>query len=159
MRLPDILLDTLSQSPGSRRSLLGSLALIAAASGSDDTASGRKRNKKRCKRRKQCGKGCCGPDSCFEESVNADNGEPLAFACCPADNLCRSTNPNFKDQCCYPDETCDPSLANDPFAQTICCRPCAGEVSGCCPNVSDECRDDVCVDSGTARLPRTRRPG
>jgi hypothetical protein len=135
---------------------VGGLALIAAATSASQPVSGKKRGKKRCKRRKRCGKGCCGADSCFAESVNADNGEPLAFTCCPADNLCRSTNPNFKDQCCYPDETCRPSLVDDPAVFTICCRPCGGN---CCINLDDECIDGECKSANTARLPRYRRPG
>jgi hypothetical protein len=159
MRLPHVLLDKLGQSPGSRRSLMGGLALIAAATGSGQPVSGKKRGKKRCKRRKRCGKGCCKADACFASSVNAQNGEALGFACCSADKLCRSTKPNFQDQCCYPDETCQPSLADNPLTQTICCRPCASEPGGCCLNVNDECTPDGCLPSETARLARTRRPG
>jgi hypothetical protein len=163
MRLRDVLLANLGQSPDSpiksRRSLLGGLALMAAVTGSSEPASGKKRKKKRCKRRKRCGKGCCGADFCFAEAVDPTNSEPLGFACCPAEKLCRSTKPPFPDQCCYPDETCDPTLADNPLAQTICCRPCTGGIGGCCLNVNDECIDGVCTASNTARLARTRRPG
>ena len=168
MGLRDVLLDNLGQSPGahveSRRSLLGGLALVIAATGSSQTASGKKRGKKRgkkhgkkrCKLQNRCGSGCCNPDSCFAESVDPTDGEPLGFACCPADKLCRSTDPLRKDQCCYPDETCDPSLAANPLSQTICCRPCGSE---CCINLDEECKDGTCQPAETARLARTRRPG
>lgn len=163
MGLRDVLLDNPGQSPGvpmeSRRSLLGGLALIAAITGSSQPVSGKggkKGNKKRCKRRKRCGKGCCGADFCFAESVDASNNEALAFACCPAEKLCRSTKPPYPDQCCYPDETCDPTLTDDPLTQTICCRPCNGK---CCLNLNEECIDDQCQPVNTARLARTRRPG
>ena len=164
MRLPDVLLDTLGQSPDSpiksRRSLLGGLALLAAVTGSSQMASGKKRRKKRkkkrCKPSKRCDKGCCSTDSCFAESVNPTDSQPLGFACCPADKLCRSTKPPYPDQCCYPDETCQPSLTDNPLTQTICCRPCGNT---CCLNVNDECVDGVCTPSNTARLARTRRPG
>lgn len=169
MRLPDVLRDTLGQSPESpiksRRSLLGGLALLAAVTGSSQNASGKRRKKRRKKRSKKtcqlqnrCGTGCCSPDSCFAESVNPTDGEPLGFACCPADKLCRSTDPLRKDQCCYPDETCDPSLGDNPLSQTICCRPCGGE---CCINLDEECNTEngKCEPANTARLARTRRPG
>jgi hypothetical protein len=172
MGLRDVLLDKLGQSPGahveSRRSLLGGLALVIAATGSSQPASGKKRGKKRgkkhgkkrCKLQNRCGNGCCNPDSCFAESVDPDAPENVTFACCPADKLCRSTNPNFdfKDQCCYPDETCQPSLV-DEFGfntETICCRPCNGV---CCLKQNEECINGVCTLVSTARLPRTRRPG
>jgi hypothetical protein len=67
------------------------------------------------------------------------------------------------DQCCYPDETCDPTLIERfPLdAQSNCCRPCANEPSGCCLSVSFDCNAEtgLCEPSETARLPRTRRPG
>jgi hypothetical protein len=88
--------------------------------------------------------------------VNPTNSQPLGFACCPAEKLCRSTKPPYPDQCCYPDETCQPSLTDNPLTQTICCRPCG---SGCCLNLDEECVDGVCTPSNTARLARTRRPG
>lgn len=166
MRLPDVLLDNPGQSPGAakenRRTLLGGLALLAAATGANQPASGKggkKGNKKRCKRRKRCGKGCCGPDSCFASAVDTAAVAPLGFACCPAEKLCRSTTPRFPDQCCYPDETCRPSLADNIEAETICCRPCPGGIDGCCLKQNEECIDGVCTLVDTARLPRTRRPG
>lgn len=163
MRMPDVLVDTLGQSPDAliknRRSLLGGLALMAAVTGSSQTASGKKGGKKRCKRRKRCGKGCCGPDRCFASAVDDVTVEPMGFACCPAEKLCRSTKPPFPDQCCYPDETCQPSLTDNTEAETICCRPCAGGVGGCCLKLNEECQGGVCVLVSTARLARTRRPG
>lgn len=163
MRLPDVLLVTFGQSPDapikSRRSLLGGLALMAAATGSSQVASGKrrkKRKKKRCKPSKRCDKGCCSPDSCFASAVDDGTVEPLGFACCPAEKLCRSTKPPFPDQCCYPDETCDPTLTDDIFAETICCRPCNGV---CCLKLNEECINNVCTLVDTARLARTRRPG
>ena len=102
-----------------------------------------------------CGTGCCSADACFADTVNADNGEPTAFGCCPAAQICRSGTPPFPDQCCYPDETCDPSLAvRQPELGTICCRPCGG---ACCAP-QDECQGGTCTFANTARLPRTRRP-
>jgi hypothetical protein len=163
MRWFNVLLHNLDESPGaqmeSRRSILGGLGLIAAVTGFSEPASGKKGGKKRCKRRKRCGKGCCGPDSCFASSVDPqNNGEALGFACCPADKLCRSTS-SLPDQCCYPDETCQPSLGTPIDAETICCRPCAAEPGGCCLRLSDECTPEGCRLSDTARLARTRRPG
>jgi hypothetical protein len=171
MRVLDLLLDDLLQPDGTpgktRRALLGGLALLATVPNARALAANRKRRKrrrrrrrkKRCKVPNQCGSSCCGPDSCFAGSVDATNGEPLTFACCPAEKVCRSTHPNYKDQCCYPDETCQPSLADNPLTQTICCRPCAGGVGGCCLNLNEECIDGVCTPVDTARLARTRRPG
>jgi hypothetical protein len=149
--------------------LLGAGGLLSLAAAQDASAKNCRKIKNKKRRKKclakaetcatPCGSGCCEADACFAESVDPDNGEPLAFACCPGGQFCRSTKPNFKDQCCYPDETCDPTLADNPAAQTICCRPCKGGVSGCCLNVNDECVDGVCTPSNTARLARTRRPG
>ncbi|MFN8679221.1 MAG: hypothetical protein U0Z70_22760 [Thermomicrobiales bacterium] len=163
MRLPDVLLVALGQSPDSpitnRRSLLGGLTLLAAVTGSSQAASGKRRNKrkkKRCKPSKRCDKGCCSPDSCFASAVDDVSVEPLGFACCPADKLCISTKPPYPDQCCYPDETCQPSLTDDIFAETICCRPCNG---ACCLKLNEECIGGVCTLVSTARLARTRRPG
>lgn len=163
MRLPDVRLNIPSQSPGapftSRRSLLGGLALMAAVTGSGQAASGkghRKGGKKRCKRRKRCDKGCCNPDFCFASAVDDVTAEPVGYACCPAEQLCRSTKPPFPDQCCYPDETCQPSLTDNIDAETICCRPC-GNV--CCLKLNEECINGVCTLVSTARLARTRRPG
>jgi hypothetical protein len=95
--------------------LLGAGGLLSLAAAEDAAARNCKKIKNKKKRRKcrakaetcatPCGSGCCSADACFAESVDDENGEPLGFACCPADKLCRSTNPNYKDQCCYPDET------------------------------------------------------
>ncbi|MEZ4563678.1 MAG: hypothetical protein R2853_13175 [Thermomicrobiales bacterium] len=165
MRLPDVLLDTLGQSPDSliksRRSLLGGLTFLAAITGASQPASGKRRKrrkKKRCKTSKRCGAGCCSPDACFAESVNPTDSQPLGFACCPADKLCRSPKPPYPDQCCYPDETCQPSLTDNPLTQTICCRPCGDT---CCLNLDEECNTESgkCEPANTARLARTRRPG
>ncbi len=164
MRLPDIWLANPGQSPDaqltSRRSLMGGLALVAAVTGSSQPAAGKKGGKKRCKRRKRCGKGCCGPDFCFASAVDDVTVEPLGYACCPPEKLCRSTKPPFPDQCCYPDETCQPSLTDNVEAETICCRPCnVGAIDGCCVKLNEECIDGVCTLVSTARLARTRRPG
>jgi hypothetical protein len=108
----------------------------------------------------QCSNGCCGADSCFAESVDPNAPENGPFACCPADKLCRNTNPNFnfQDQCCYPDETCRPSLVDEfgNSTETLCCRPCGDK---CCLGQRDECVNGVCTPQDTARLPRYRRPG
>ena len=102
-----------------------------------------------------CGAGCCGAETCFADTVNPDDGVPTSFGCCPATQVCRSSTPPFPDQCCYPDETCDPSLAaRQPELGTICCRPCGG---ACCAP-QDECIGGTCTFVNTARLPRTRRP-
>jgi hypothetical protein len=104
-----------------------------------------------------CGSGCCPENSCFAETVNPADSEPMSFACCPPELLCPSPKAPFPDQCCYPDETCKPALADDPLAQTICCRPCAGVPGGCCLNQNEECVGGACVPADTARLPRRRR--
>jgi hypothetical protein len=104
-----------------------------------------------------CGSGCCSSDTCFAETVNPADGQPMSFDCCPAEQLCPSPKAPFPDQCCYPDETCNPALADNPAAQTICCRPCPGVQGGCCLNQNDECVNGQCVAANTARLPRTRR--
>ena len=101
-----------------------------------------------------CGSGCCADDACFAETVNPSEVQPTSFACCPATKLCRSTKPPFPDQCCYPDESCNPSLVDDAEFETICCRPCNGV---CCPKQNHECLGGVCTPIDTARLPRTRR--
>jgi hypothetical protein len=112
----------------------------------------------RCVLQLQCGEGCCEPDSCFASAVDDELVQPLGYACCPAEKLCRSTKPPVPDQCCYPDETCRPSLT-ELETETICCRPCAGGVGGCCLKLNEECQGGVCVLVNTARLARTRRPG
>jgi hypothetical protein len=106
-----------------------------------------------------CGLGCCTSDMCFAETVNPADGQPMSFNCCPAERLCPSPKAPFPDQCCYPDETCSPGLADNPAAQTICCRPCPGVPGGCCLNQNEECdrATGQCVPANTARLPRTRR--
>lgn len=108
-----------------------------------------------CPAASQCGDGCCAADSCFASAIDDQTVEPLGFACCPADKLCRSATPPYPDQCCYPDETCQPSLVTT-GGESLCCRPCG---TGCCLQFNQECQDDVCVQVDTARLARTRRPG
>jgi hypothetical protein len=99
---------------------------------------------------------CAGcPNTCFAQAVNPDNREPIGFNCCPAELFCPSPKAPFPDQCCYPDESCKPSLADNPAAETICCRPCNGV---CCLKQNEECIAGVCTLVNTARLPRTRRP-
>jgi hypothetical protein len=97
----------------------------------------------------------CSSNRCFASAVNPNDRTALGYSCCPADKVCRSSHPEFTDQCCYPDESCQPSLANDPEFDTICCRPCNGV---CCPKQNDECIGGVCTEVNTARLPRSRRP-
>jgi hypothetical protein len=140
--------------------LLTPLAVAATADipiQADSAAKGKKKKKKkRCKRRKRCGSGCCGRDACFAQGVSDDTALPTSFGCCPAEKLCRSTKPPFPDQCCYEDESCDPTLTDNPEAETICCRPCNGV---CCLKQNEECVGGICTFVDTARLPRTRRPG
>jgi hypothetical protein len=150
--------------------LLGSGGLLSLAAAEDAAARNCKKIKNKKRRRKcranqkpstcaaesRCGEGCCEPDSCFASEVDDVTVEPLGYACCPAEKLCRSTKPPYPDQCCYPDETCQPSLTDDIFAETICCRPCNGV---CCLKLNEECIDGVCTLVSTARLARTRRPG
>jgi hypothetical protein len=147
----DRLAISLAKGPVSRRSIFaGGAAVAALLFPASDIAA----KKKHCKKKKRCGKGCCNASSCFAKTVDANDGEPLSFGCCPAETFCKSELPNWRDQCCYPDETCDPLLPNrDIFADSICCRPCAGK---CC-QTSFECVDDVCTPANTARLPRYRR--
>jgi hypothetical protein len=104
-----------------------------------------------------CGSGCCTDDSCFAES-STPNQPDFGAACCPAAQLCRSVT-SLPDQCCYPGETCDPTLFQRfPEADTNCCRPCpTGGKDGCCVSSSEECINGQCQQSGTARLPRRRR--
>jgi len=173
--------DTLARSLAETRSrrgalhglLLGTGSLLSLAATQDAAAKNCRKIKNPKRRRKclaaqkpppcaaasRCGDGCCAADSCFASAVDPFTTEPLGFDCCPAENLCRSPKPSFQDQCCYPDETCKPSLADEDLAQTICCRPCEGGVGGCCLNLNDECVDGACTPSDTARLARTRRPG
>jgi hypothetical protein len=116
---------------------------------------------------------CSGPtdvcadclDTCYATLVTPPD-VVAGYDCCPAELLCRSTS-TLPDQCCYAEfnEYCRPSLVFEftvELVDTNCCRPCNGNGSqgGCCTNSSFEC-DPVsgdCVPSGTARLPRTRRP-
>jgi len=108
-----------------------------------------------CPAASQCGDGCCAADSCFASAVDDQNVEPMGFACCPADKLCRSTTVPYPDQCCYPDETCKPSLVTT-GGESLCCRPCGNT---CCPQFNQECIEGTCQQVDTARLARTRRPG
>ena len=113
-----------------------------------------KKRYKGASKKPNCGASCCNDDACFAEAVNPDNQQPTGFDCCPAELFCPSPKAPFPDQCCYPDETCNPSLANDPQAETICCRPCNGT---CCLKQNEECINGTCTLVDTARLPRTRR--
>lgn len=150
-------LDTLTRAlvtpGGSRRSLVR--GMVAGLMGAAPLAMADAKGKQRCKKSKKCGKGCCGAKSCFAKKVDPADRSPIGFDCCPAKLLCESPRAPFPDQCCYPDETCQPSLVDDPAFQTICCRPCNGK---CCPNQNDECVNGECEPQSTARLPRTRRP-
>lgn len=148
--------------------LLGAGGLVGLAAAQDAAAKNCRKikNKKRrkkclanqkpptCAATSRCGDGCCSADSCFASAV-ADE-VVLGYGCCSAEKLCRSTKPNFQDQCCYPDETCQPSLTDDINAETICCRPCG---TGCCLRQNEECIEGACQQINTARLPRYRRPG
>jgi len=109
---------------------------------------------------------CCRDnDTCFALSIDPqDSSNPNGpKTCCTPDvgTLCR-TRSTLPDQCCYPDETCDPSLIErfGIAVETNCCRPCPGEPSGCCIKQNDECNHvtGLCQNANTARLPRTRRP-
>jgi hypothetical protein len=115
----------------------------------------KKKKKKRCKRKKRCGKDCCNGSSCFAKRINEDNStEVLEYGCCPAKSICKSLQENFPDQCCYEDEVCDPQLVvTTPELGTVCCRPCQGS----CLRSDQECVNDVITELGTARLPRYRR--
>ena len=111
-----------------------------------------------CRRPKAaCGRGCCRRTSCFAKRVDGDTGQVTSVGCCPARSVCRSRTSGFPDQCCYPDEQCDPTLPRrDPAADSICCRTCPDPDFGGCCRLSQECRDGKCVELGTARLARVR---
>lgn len=148
----DALARSLTSEQSSRRLAIGGLAaaLISTVAIADAGA----KKKKRCKRKKRCGKDCCNGSSCFAKSVNDENGETLSLGCCPASSSCKSVLPNWQDQCCYADETCDPQLpVRDIFADSICCRPCGDS----CLSSSFECVSGAPVFLQTARLPRHRR--
>lgn len=150
----DALARSLMHDGSSRRSLIGAAAVVLSAVAPIAGADAKK--KKRCKRKKRCGKDCCNGSNCFAKSVvPSDEGtEVLGYGCCPAKSFCKSELPNWQDECCYPDEQCDPLLPErELFATGICCRPCGG---GCCQS-SFECIDNACTPSNTARLPRYRR--
>ena len=152
--LRDTLTRALASLGSSRRSLV--TGIVASLIGTPLAIIDAK-GKTRCKKSKRCGKGCCSAKSCFAKKVDPADRSPIGFDCCPAKLLCKSPRAPFPDQCCYPDETCRPSLVDDPLTEfeTICCRPCAGK---CCPHQNDECVNGECEPQTTARLPRTRRP-
>jgi hypothetical protein len=150
----DNLARSLAIGTASRRSLVAGVGFASLTTylGSADA----KKKKKHCKKKKRCGKGCCNSSSCFAKAIDADAPVPeiLSYGCCPASSFCKSELPNWQDQCCYPDETCDPQLPNkDPSTDSLCCRPCGGK---CCQS-SFECVNEVCTFANTARLPRYRR--
>lgn len=171
--------DRLARLVGARLSRRGGLALLAAgaiAHGLSPAAAGEKKPKKisicyRGKTRKvnkqgwrkrykgatkkpNCGSGCCADDRCFAKAVNPFDVQPTSFDCCPPKMVCAHPTDRTKDQCCYADETCQPSLAvTEPELGTICCRPCGTD---CCAAEQD-CKSGTCELSDTARLPRTRR--
>jgi hypothetical protein len=178
--------DHLTRLVGSRLSRRSSLALLVAAGLTPSAPATAKKSKKIkiCykdktrkvkkqdwkKRYKGATKGACQvtadvcagcPNTCFATVARPDQ-VPSEFACCPPEKTCISRT-SLPDQCCYPDETCDPTLAEKfPLqAQTNCCRPCSGAVAtdGCCVSSSEECDPitNTCVPANTARLPRTRR--
>jgi hypothetical protein len=136
----------------SRRALF---AAAAAAVPSAAVTDAKKKHRKRCKKKKRCGKDCCNTSSCFAKTVNGDDStDILAFGCCPAGSICKSILPNWQDQCCYADETCDPGLPDrDAFADSICCRTCGAD---CC-KLAEQCVNGVCEPLTTARQPRYRR--
>jgi len=179
--------DHLARLVGARLSRRTSLSLLTAGAIGHVASSGTSGKKKKSKKISICYKGqtrkvkkqdwkkrykgatkgacqpsaevCAGcPNTCFATAARPDQ-VPTEFACCPPELTCTSQT-SLPDQCCYPDETCDPTLAQRfPLeAQTNCCRPCAGEPSGCCLSPSYECVGGQCVLANTARLPRTRRP-
>jgi hypothetical protein len=150
----DSLARSFTAAAAPRRSLIAGLVALSLAALPMSDIGAKKKKKKRCKRKKRCGKDCCNASSCFAKSVNDDNSEVLSFGCCPAKSLCKSVLPNFPDQCCYPDEVCDPQLAVDsPEKGTICCRQCGDS----CLESFEECVDGVPTPLLTARLPRYRR--
>jgi hypothetical protein len=150
----DALARSIANTAASRRSVVAGIgALLLAAIPTSDV--GAKKKKKRCKRKKRCGKDCCNGSSCFEKRFNEDDStEVLEYDCCPTNSICKSELPNWEDQCCYGDEVCDPLLPErDLFADSICCRQC-GDL---CLSQSEECVDGVPTPLSTARLPRHRR--
>ena len=100
-----------------------------------------------------CGTGCCSNDSCFAESYDPDDSTKITYNCCPAALVCKSQVPAAGDQCCYPDETCIPTLPNENPLVGICCRPCGGQ----CLEFQFECVNGEPELQTTARLPRYRR--
>lgn len=101
-----------------------------------------------------CGNDCCTSDTCYASKVDGDTGVPLELFCCPTNLICTSKVSNFRDQCCYTDETCNPNLPNEePEVNGVCCRPCGGK---CLPS-NEECVGGVGVPQQTARSPRYRR--
>jgi hypothetical protein len=153
--------------------LLGSGAVATAADEGDAASKAQKRRRRRRRRNRNdtvppppppppfvcpaaevCGPGCCTSDRCYVSKVDGDTGQPLDVFCCPAELVCKSQLVNFRDQCCYPDETCNPNLPNEePEVNSICCRPCGGR---CLPS-NEECVGGEGVPQQTARSPRYRR--
>lgn len=147
----DSLTRLLAAPPATRRRVIAGLAAALAASVPVGELAAKK--KKRCKRTKRCGKGCCNGESCFAtiESGDGPAGKPF---CCATASLCKSVN-TYPDQCCYPEEICDPQWTNSgaESADGVCYLPCNG--TRC--NSVQECIDGVCQFIGTVRVPRQRR--
>jgi len=150
--------DRLARSVGgrgtSRRSVLSGLAGGGlAALGFGARAEGRKR----CPRRRRCGKKCC--KECFARRVDQITQEPTSYGCCPPKKVCSA--PSRPDQCCYPDEVCDPKLPQrDPASLNgICCRRCGqdGQGTPICCQPYEHCVNGRCEPLNSQRLPRRRR--
>ncbi len=152
--------------------LLGSGAVATAAVEGDAASKAQKRRRRRRRRNRNdtvppppppppfvcpaaevCGPGCCTSELCFAESYDPEDSTKISYNCCPAGLVCKSQFPGAADQCCYPDETCIPTLPNENPLVGICCRPCAGT----CLEFQFECVNGQPELQTTARLPRYRR--
>src|SRR5690242_9917705 len=92
-----------------RLALLAPLVVVGADIIGTDVASARKR----CKQSNRCGKDCCSSDSCFPKKINPHDQSDFTLGCCPAAKLCKDpAGDPTKDQCCYPDEKCEPANPN-----------------------------------------------
>lgn len=145
---------TLASGSASRRLVMASVFGAIAASRANGVADAKRHKRKRCKKSKKCGKGCCVADVCFV-SKDPDSQPIDTPLCCPPDLLCRSLSALPPDQCCYPGEVCDPNWINtDPLnADGNCYLPCG--INKC--NYSQQCVNGECEILNTARVPRSRR--
>lgn len=148
-----IMIRSLASGSASRRLVLVSV-LGSTASRLDESVSlAKRRKRKRCKKSKKCGQGCCTPDVCYATRAIDEQPQGVPF-CCPAELRCLSIN-NYPDACCYPEEVCDPTWTNsgDFNADGVCYLPCGANKC----NSSQGCENGECVQLGTARVPRQRR--